>query len=124
MCGQARLAQRVTLADLRQSLSTRLAIKAQANKPGYYSYAALVLTWLDAEGHPLGESRYYARSGQYSPRRDGTHHAVELPASDGMRDLELDIASELRSNLTGLKPASVRGLEIAFESFASGQSAC
>lgn len=123
MCGYARLVQRVELSDLDRVFTTSIRTRARVNSPGYHSYAALVLGWLDADGNHLGETRWYTRSGRYAPRVDGSHHATELPASPGWHDVELDIAGELRG-FAGFTPASVRGMTITYEAFASGTSAC
>ena len=123
MCGFARLEQDIRLDDINTEFSTKASFRATANRPGYHAYSALALGYLDKDGNLLGETRFYAISGQRGKPSNGSRHLVPV-APGKWAELSLNLRDELRTNLPDVVPAQVRGLRVLFEAFGSGTSVC
>ena len=123
LCGTTRLEQDVLLETTRMTLSARARFSAQVNQAGYTAHSALVVGYLDAAGNRLGETRYLNPAGFSAPKSDDRTHVVTVKPLD-WQDIELDIADELRTHLTGLIPAKVERVRITIETYCSGTSSC
>jgi len=123
-CGWYRLSQAVVLDDFRQTFRTRARFAARSSRHDYFGRSGLTLGYLDADGGLLGETRWYLQAGGRPEENSPTRHSIRLTEAGQWLDLELDIADELRRNLSGVRPADVRALRITFEAFGSGTGGC
>jgi hypothetical protein len=124
MCGHRTLTQNVNLTKTGLVFSTRAKFSAQATKPDYYSYAAAVLTYLDAAGKSLGSTTIGFATAAAGWKNSATAHYIKAAKQDTYADYSLNLSEELASNLKGIDPAKVKRLRVQFTAYCSGTDAC
>ncbi len=124
MCGRARLFQEVNLPDLNRTFSARVQFKAQSTTPGYFSYGALMLQFVDSTGNTLAETRFYSAAGMLPWKNTSRLRLVPVAKSGTWTDISLNLADELKTNLKDVHRTEVKGLRVVIEAFGSGRSGC
>jgi hypothetical protein len=124
MCGRAALVQEVKLPSTAFAFTTRAKFSAEATKPEYYSYSAVVLAYEDKTGRELGQTRIQYGTDEAPAQSGPTLHVIPVPDSATWTDYTVNIADELKKNLKGIAPSKVARLRVAFEAFNSGETSC
>jgi hypothetical protein len=123
-CGTASLVQTVNLPDLKRVFSTRVRAKAYSSKPEYWASAGISLTYLDADGTALGETFIGLATDRTSLAPGPKRHTVSVAGPDSWVNVTLNLASELKTNLSGLDAARAKAVRIALTAHGSGTSTC
>jgi len=105
--------------DVRFSASAKL-LASKGSTSGYYSYAALILEYLDAQGSSLGRTLIIKKLGSYDPQNGPYLHVIPVTSND-WENYEFVLAEELE-NLSGISPTQVVGVKLIIESRGTGVS--
>jgi len=123
-CGDAALSQDVRLASTAMVFSTSAKFHAEASKPGYHAWSAVILTYLGKDGKPLGTTTIGTATEEAGWHDTPTAHYVWAKKQDVFADYSVNIADELKANLKGVSAKQVDRVRVEYKTFGSGTSAC
>jgi hypothetical protein len=124
MCGHRTLTQEVNLTTADLDFAVLARFSASSTKPDYYSYAAVVLTFLDSAGKPLGSTSTGYATAAAGWNNTPTAHYVRAAKPDTDAYYQLNLSNELSRNLTGIDPTRVKRLRVQFVTYCSGEDVC
>jgi len=108
--GHVRVSQTVSVPGTDATFSARLKMNASATMTAWAA-SALILTYQDAGGQALGETRYVVRS-QHCPWQSSPTLHIVLPDPGVWTDIAFTLDEEL-PNLPGIDPMLVQQVEVA-----------
>lgn len=124
MCGHRTLTQEVNLTTTDLVFSTRAKFDARTTDLRYRSTAAIVLTYLDSLGKPLGTTTIGHTAPATGWNNSSTAHYIRAAKPNTYADYSFNLSEELTTNLKGVNPAKVRRLRVQLIAHCSGTRAC
>lgn len=117
--GYARLSQVVDVPGTNLELDFRGSFAIGAGSSTCWPVASVCVTYRDAGGTYLGETRIYRHNEYCDWANSPTLHLIEVVNPD-WQEYSLDVNDEITTNLPGVNPADVGKVEVSLYDYTSG----